>query len=103
MNCLGIYNGELYKLETTPAGEVRLEANGPRGEGLARAMRARKAGGIYYLTPGRAEKWRRLFRLGFTARRRRILNQFVWCFELPGEKPVSLAAALKTADPEDLA
>lgn len=94
MNCAGIHGGESYRLQST-AGDVRLEVTGPRGVDLARAMKAREAQGCYYLTPGRAARWRQLFRLGFSARRYRVLNQFVWSFVSPEGERMTLADALK--------
>lgn len=91
----GLHTNELYRLEDV--GEetrIHIPRNG-RGEMLARSLKGRCApDGSWWLTPARADKWRLLFRAGYSARKRFVLGQPVWVYELEGQA-LSLADAVR--------
>jgi len=101
MLALGTHNGESYRL-TQVGREVELRLSGARGVGLARALGAREhgLGGIVYLQPAKAEKWRLLFMAGFGARLRRVGGLRVWTFERGGCTHLNLAEAVRIARAE---
>ncbi len=101
INRSGICLGDYYRARPTGAEEVRIDITGERGILLARALRARIVGRqTLYMTPARAEKWRLLFRAGYTAHKRIVGGQPNWTFSLrfgDGER-VSLPDAVRLAN-----
>lgn len=99
MNSMGICFGDCYRAKPGGAEEIRIDVTGERGILLARALRARVVGTTLYMTPARAEKWRLLFRTGYTAHRKVVHGQPIWVYSLRfGDKErMVLAEAIKRA------
>ena len=97
----GHHNGDFYHIEPAAIGDVQIRYRTPsgregRGDLLARALKGRLSvqPRSWWLTPARADKWRRLFLGDASARQVRVLGGKAWVFDGPDWVGLQLPDAL---------